>query len=156
MAMRGPRDAKVEALRESGTLNGRGETVRDPLFGEEAFFDVRDLLQVKYEMLRRVDTEGVSVTEAAGAFGFSRVAFYQAQRRFEEEGLAGLLSRPRGPRRAHKLSEEVMAFVDGVLEEEGAVGAPALADRVRERFGLVVHPRSIERARSRREKRGRR
>jgi len=154
MARRGPRDVKVEALRESGTLNGRAEAVRDPLFAEESFFDARDLLQVKYEMVRRVDTEGVSVTEAAGAFGFSRVAFYEAQRRFEAEGLAGLLSRPRGPKRAHKLSEEVMEFVDGALAEDGSLRAPALAARVRERFGISVHPRSVERARARRQKRG--
>ena len=154
MALRGPRDVKVEALRESGTFNGRAEAVRDPLFAEEPFFDARDLLQVKYEMLRRADTEGVSVTDAAEAFGFSRVAFYEARQRFGEEGLAGLLSRPRGPKRAHKLSEEVMAFVDRALEEDGSLRAPALAERVRERFGISVHPRSIERARARRQKRG--
>jgi len=154
MALRGPRDVKVEVLRESGTLNGRAEAVRDPLFAEEPFFDARDLLQVKYEMLRRVDTEGKSVTDAAVAFGFSRVAFYEAQRRFGEEGLAGLLSRPRGPKRAHKLSEEVMEFVDRALEEDGSLRAPALAARVRERFGISVHPRSIERARAGRQKRG--
>jgi len=156
MATRVLADAKVEALRESGTLNGRAETVRDPLFAQEPFFDPRDLLQVKYEMLRRVSEEGAPVMEAAAAFGFSRVALYQARRRFEAEGLAGLVPRPRGPKRAHKLSAEVMAFVTGVLAEEGAVGARVLAGRLRERFGLPVHPRSIERALGREEKKGRR
>ena len=145
----------MEALRESGTLNGRAETVRDSLFAHEPFFDPRDLLQVKYEMLRRVSEEGAPVMEAAAAFGFSRVALYQARRRFEAEGLAGLVPRPRGPKRAHKLSAEVMAFVAGVLAEEGALGAGVLAERVRERFGLSVHPRSIERALRREQKKGR-
>lgn len=156
MARRAPDEAKVRALRESGTLNRRAEGVRDALFGEGGFFDARDVVQVKYEMLRRVDAEGASVTVAAGAFGFSRVAFYAARRRLGEEGLAGLLARPRGPKRAHKLSEEVMGFVEGALAEDGGLRAPALAERVRERFGLTVHPRSIERALARRRKRGRR
>jgi len=155
MARIAPRDGKAEALRESGTLNGRAEGVRDPLFREEPFFDPRDLLQLKYEMLRRVSREGVLVKDAAAAFGFSRVAFYQALRRFEREGLAGLLPRPRGPKRAHKLSEGVMEFVEGVLAEEGTVRAPALAERVRERFGFAVHPRSVERALAKRRKKGR-
>jgi transposase len=155
MARRLVEEPKVRALRDSGTLNGRSEEVRDELFHPGAFFDPRDLVQVKYEMLRRVDAEGASVTEAASAFGLSRVAFYEARRRMEGEGLAGLLSRPRGPKRAHKLSEEVMAFLDGALAEDGSLRAPALAERVRERFGLSVHPRSIERALARRRKRGR-
>ena len=155
MARRGVEEPKVRALRDSGTLNGRADEVRDELFRPGAFFDPRDLVQVKYEMLRRVDAEGASVTEAAAAFGLSRVAFYEARRRMEGEGLAGLLSRPRGPKRAHKLSEEVMAFVEEVRAEDASLRASALAKRVRERFGLSVHPRSIERALARRGKRGR-
>ena len=155
MARRGVEEPKVRALRGSGTLNGRADEVRDELFRPGAFFDPRDLVQVKYEMLRRVDAEGASVTEAAAAFGLSRVAFYEARRRMEGEGLAGLLLRPRGPKRAHKLSEEVMAFVEEARAEDASLRAPALAERVRERFGLSVHPRSIERALARRGKRGR-
>ena len=156
MARRAQRDGKRAALAESGTLNGRAEEVRDDLFQGEGFFDPRDRVQVKYEMLRRVDAEGASVTEAAGAFGFSRVAFYRARQRLAGEGLAGLLARPRGPRRAHKLSEEVVAFLVAAMDEAPALRAPGLAERVRERFGLSVHPRSIERALARRRKRGRR
>ena len=62
---------KIQALRQSGTLNRRGGTIRDRLFLEESFFDPQDLTQVKYEMLRRVETDGKSVTEAAASFGFS-------------------------------------------------------------------------------------
>ena len=155
MARRAAGDAKLQSLRESGTLNARSEEVCDELFDAGAFFDPHDLMQVKYEMLRRVEAEGASVTEAASAFGLSRVAFYAARRRMEGEGLAGLLSRPRGPKRAHKLSEEVMAFLARVLAEDASLRAPALAERVLERFGLSVHPRSIERALARQRKGGR-
>ena len=150
------RDPKLDALREAGTVNPRPEAVTDAPFQQEAFFDARDLLQVKYEMLRRVRTEGSSVTTTAAAFGFSRVAFYQARKRFGESGLAGLLPKPRGPKRAHKLSDDVVAFLEDVLAQDPSLRAPALAERVRGRFGVTVHPRSVERALARRRKKGRR
>jgi hypothetical protein len=95
-------DAKLQALREARALNARPQRVADPLFGEGEFFDPRDLVQVKYEMLRRVLTEKRPVSEAATAFGFSRVAFYQAQAAFAEHGLPGLLAKRPGPRGARE------------------------------------------------------
>ncbi len=148
-------DPKVEALREEGAVNRRPEAVTDPLFQENAFFDPRDLVQVKYEMLRRAGSEGASVASAASAFGFSRVAFYQARKRFEEEGVAGLLPKRPGPRGAHKLSEEVMGFLETRLADDPSLKAPRLAELVRERFSVTVHPRSIDRALARRGKKGR-
>lgn len=59
-------------------------------------FDPRDLVQVKYEMLRRVSAEGHSVVQSAKAFGLSRPSFYQAQAALQREGLAGLLAKKRG------------------------------------------------------------
>ena len=61
-------DPKIRALQQQGTLNPRPKAVRDPLFLQDDFFDPRDLVQVKYEMLRRVRTEGQSVTDAAASF----------------------------------------------------------------------------------------
>ena len=149
-------DAKERALEEKGALNPRPEQVTDERFGTEPFFDPRDLVQVKYEMLRRVRAEGATVTDAADAFGFSRPTFYQAQRALEEEGLPGLLPKRPGPKGAHKLTEEVMTFVEERIEEDPTVDSQALSRRVSARFGLSVHPRSIERAlMSRREKKHR-
>ena len=95
-------------------------------FQRSDFFDARDLLQVKYEMLRRVHVEGVSVTASAAAFGFSRPAFYAAQRAFAQGGLAGLLRQRPGPRRAHKLSAAVMDFVARTVADDPEITTPAL------------------------------
>ena len=105
------RDSKIEALREHGSLNPQADRVDDPSFQENDFFDPHDLVQVKYEMLRKVTAEKISVTKAAASFGFSRVAFYQFQKRFNEHGLAGLFPKLRGPRQAHKLTPKVVAFL---------------------------------------------
>ena len=114
------KDPKREALRQQGTLNPRPGEVIDKLFAEDSFFDPRDLVQVKYEMLRRVQSEHQSVSEAAAAFGFSRPSFYQAQSAFEQDGLAGLVPHKRGPKRAHKLTEEVLTFIVETRQQDRA------------------------------------
>lgn len=149
---------KRDTLKANGTLNPHPEAVRDPLFEGREFFDPRDLLQVKYEMLRRVHTEGWSVRRAAESFGFSRPAWYTAQHALAQAGLAGLLAHKRGPKAAHKLSEEVMRFVGALRRAEPERTLPEVILRIAERFAITVHVRSLQRALQRREKkrRGRR
>jgi transposase len=127
-------------------LNRRPEAVSDLLFREDDFFDPQDLVQVKYEMLRRVRREGLAISKAASTFGFSRPAYYQAQFAFEREGLPGLVPKKRGPRGGHKLTGEVLEFVEQERAKDDSVRATVLAGLVAERFGVRVHPRSIERA----------
>ena len=100
MAKRGQPDQKTLELKRTGTLNPRPEAVVDPLFKENPFFDPRDLLQVRYEMLRRHVVEDLSILDAATAFGVSRPTFYQAHAAFNRAGLAGLLPSQRGPKGA--------------------------------------------------------
>lgn len=152
MCPKSHRDAKKQTLKDQGVLHRHPETVRHELFLQNDFFDPRDLVQVKYEMLRRVHVEGESVSESADTFGFSRPSFYKAQEGFGKGGLCGLLPRRRGPRRAHKLSEEVMDYVTEHVQADESLRAPALSKLVKKQFGLSVHPRSIERALVRRQK----
>src|SRR5262245_43416213 len=56
-------------------------------FFNVVYFDPQDLVQVKYEMLRRVRVDGLSVKQASSDFGFSRPSFYQAQSAFEHDSL---------------------------------------------------------------------
>ena len=57
-----------------------------------------------------------------------------------------MLPKKPGPRRAHKLSEEVVEALFQVLDKEPHTDSAALAKLVKQRFGVSVHPRSIERA----------
>ena len=151
MARRSQLDPKLEALRESGTLNPRPAGVADEAFRASDFFDARDLVQVKYEMLRRVRVERSPVTRAAVAFGVSRPTFYQAEAAFAQAGLGGLVQRKRGRRRAHKLTPDVMAYIAQARAGERASTA-ALVQQIEARFGVTVHRRSLERALAREEK----
>jgi transposase len=152
MAKARPPDPKTEALRQRGSLNPRPDSVADPLFASLDFFDPRDLVQVKYEMVRRARVDGQPVSHSATAFGFSRPSFYQAQALLARGGLAALVPKKPGPRRSHKLDTEVMHFLQQLRADDTSVRSTELARRVRERFGRTVHPRSIERALARQEK----
>lgn len=145
-------DPKAEALRESRTLNPHPESVADERFADSEFFDARDLVQVKYEMVRRVEVDGVSVTTAAMAFGFSRQSYYQAAAAVAESGPAGLVPAKPGPKGPRKLTDEVVDHLEELVAADPALRSSALADLVEERFGTRVHPRSIERALTRRRK----
>lgn len=144
--------SKPETLKANGTLNPHPESVRESLFQSHEFFDPRDLLQVKYEMLRRVRTEGWSVSQAATAFGLSRPSFYKAQQAFEHAGLVGLIARRRGPKAAHKLSEEVMTFVAELRRGQPSITLAEVLSSIAQRFAIRVHVRSLQRALRRQEK----
>jgi len=138
--------SKARVLAEEGTLNPAPEKVGDPKFQEEGFFDPHDIVQVKYEMLRRVSVDKMSVTDASDEYGVSRPTFYQARADFDDAGLGGLVPRKRGPRGPHKLQGEVLAFLKEQVVPGEPIRARELTDRVRIKFGLDVHPRTIERA----------
>jgi transposase len=145
-------DEKLKALRESRTLHPHPEQVRDPLFTSGSpFFDPRDLVQVKYELLRRVRVDGYSVSQATALFALSRPTFYAAQAAWERAGMSGLLPVPTGPRHAHKLTQEIVAELQPLAKTMSSV---ELAKWLKAQRSLIVHPRSIERALKRVAKKG--
>jgi transposase len=157
MATRKPPDPKTDALRQRASLNPHPDRISDPLFASPRgdFFDARDLVQVKYEMVRRVRVDAHPASHAAAAFGVSRPTFYQAQSALQRGGLAALVPDKPGPRRAHKLDTDVVDFLVQQRSVNPSVNSAELARRVRERFTRTVHPRSVERALVRREKKRR-
>lgn len=151
--MRSPQEQerKRSALRRQGAFNPHAHLVTDPLFLTE-FFDADDIVQVKYEMLRRVNVDKQTVSQSAASFGFSRPTYYQAETDFDREGIVGLAPKKRGPRQAHKLTEEVLRFVRELRTGNAEISTDDLAAAIQNRFRITVHRRSIERALTRREK----
>jgi transposase len=148
-------DQKEQHLRKHGAFYAGAAGVVDPLFDQSEFFDPRDLMLVKYEMLRRVQVDGISVMETAKRFGFSRAGFYKTLSAFQRQGMAGLIPGRPGPRRAHKLTDALLGFIDELLAARGPLPAAELATLVFQGRDVRVHPRSIERALARRTKGGR-
>lgn len=152
--MRSPRrqDPKRQALARDGALNPHPAAVRDPLFSGNPFFDPRDLVQVRYEMVRRHDADGTPVSEAAASFGVSRPTFYKAQNTLATSGLAGLVPQPRGPKQGHKLSANVIDFAIALKARQPDLTTPQCLAAIEAEFGIKVHRRSLERALSRKKK----
>lgn len=149
--MAGPKKTvndKSESLKKYGALNPHPHKVTEKTFSDSVldFFDPCDLVQVKYEMLRAVEKEGRSVKDASKAFGFSRPAFYQAQSQFKQGGVIGLVKKRPGPKSAHKLTNEILTFIEERIKEGKPLRARKLAPLIRDKFGKEVHPRTIERA----------
>lgn len=139
-------DGKAEVLRHHGCLNRNPGRVRDRRFVEEEFFDPRDMLQVKYEMVRAVRAERLPIAHGAVRFGLSRPACYKAIKAFDEDGLPGLLPERPGPRGPHKLTPDVVAFLADASARDPSLGMDELARMARERLGVALHRRSVQRA----------
>ncbi|HLC28553.1 MAG TPA: helix-turn-helix domain-containing protein [Dehalococcoidia bacterium] len=147
-----PISDKAHHLRQHGAFYRGFQDVSDPLFQDSDFFDPRDIVQVKYEMLRRVLVDGRPVTEAVRRFGFSRQSFYHALSALKPLGLSGLVPVKRGPRGPHKFTPEVESVVRQAVEEDPSRGPTELAGIVEERLAVSLHPRTISRGLSRQKK----
>jgi hypothetical protein len=142
----GGSDPKEAALAAARCLNPHPEQVTDPEFLAGDFFDARDAVQVKYEMVRKVQAGGAPVAQAAASFGYSRPAYYQAAAALESSGLEGLVPARPGPRGAHKLTDEICAWAEQQLAADAALRPAQLTGPIEQAFGVRAHPRSIERA----------
>jgi transposase len=153
MARARKRDLKSEALAQDGVLNPSPGAVRDAVFTGNPFFDPKDLVQVRYEMVRRHQVDGVAISDAATAFGVTRPTFYKAQSALQSAGLAGLLPGKRGPKAGHKVSAGVIAFVLDLKAASPALTTSQCLGAIEARFGIKVHRRSLERALAHQKKR---
>ena len=138
-------DAKRSLLRKQGVLHPHPEAVTAPLFQDSGFFDPQDLIQVKYEMLRRVQVEQATVSQASQEAGLSRPAFYQAQASLQGSGLTGLIPQKPGPRSAHKLTAPVLAFLRQKRAAQPELTFSELAQEAGKQFEIQIPPRTIER-----------
>jgi hypothetical protein len=146
--------SKEHSLRQQHSFHLAHAEVTDPLFGGGDFFDPRDLLQVKCEMLRRVLVERRPVAPTAHSFGLCRTSFYEARGQWQRGGLAALLPQRCGPQGPHKLTPEVIVFLENAGGSAAPGGPAALAAELWRQRDVRIHPRTIERAFGRHQKGG--
>jgi len=121
------------------------ESVNSTLFQEHSsFFNPLDRGQVKYEMLRAHSHEGHFITRVCKEFGYSRESFYQASEAFKQQGIAGLVDKPKGKNKPDKVTPEIIGFVIYQRAKFGLSGAAIAKDIFRE-FNLKLHKRTVER-----------
>ncbi|MEV1081974.1 helix-turn-helix domain containing protein [Streptomyces sp. NPDC050211] len=142
--------SKQTVLKEFRALNPRPGAVIDEDFAVCRFLDPQDVVQVKYEMVRRVRVDNVPVAQATAAFGFCRQSFYAIAAALDAGGPAALVPGKPGPKGPRKLTEEVMVFVEQLEAGDAALRSQQLVQAVHREFGITVHPRSVEKALARR------
>ena len=134
--------AKHEELRRNGSFNHRADKVNAGIFAEGQFFDAHDLIQVKYEMLRSVERDKKDISSTAETFGFSRVSFYQIKKEFDENGVAGLMPRKRGPKGSRKITDGDVEFARGLV---GVYTKARIVEMLREERDVNISKRTLER-----------
>ena len=144
--MPGDRPDKRRGLEQEGTLHPSRSRVRAALFGEHpAFFDTRDELQVKYEMLRAHFVDQQPVAGACAAFGYSRQTFYVLRDRFAQRGIAGLRDGRPGPVGPMKCTADVVAFLRAQRADDPHLPTTTLMERLSRERGVSLHRRTVER-----------
>ena len=139
-------ETRRAVLERVGLVHPRPEAVTASLFtGGGPFFFVLDKVQVKYEMLRAHLADGVSVSEAVVVHGYSRAGFYLVLAAFGERGMAGLVDERRGRRGPLRLTDEIVQYLRAAPRETSGA---ALAREVEQRFGVSLHRRTVECART--------
>ncbi len=134
------------SLAAAGLLHPHPDAVQAELFhSDTGFFLALDKIQVKYEMLRAHVLDGVPVVRAASEHGYSRAAFYLIADAFEADGMLGLLDDKRGRAGPLKVTPDIMEFARVAPQVSGAT----LSKEVAERFGVLLHRRTLERLRRR-------
>lgn len=148
-------EKKIDYLKENGTFNPNASVVKDELFTKDVFFDSKDIVQVKYEMLRKVSKENCSVKKVVYLFGMSRPYYYKLKDAFDKKGIAGLLPVKRGPKGAFKFTDDIAGFINRMVEEEPTLTNHQIAQKINAQFKVIIHPRTIERRRKCQKKRKR-
>jgi transposase len=140
-------DSRRRFLEAGGMLHPHPEAVTAGLFvSREPFFFALDKLQVKYEMLRSHVVDGLGVSAAADAHGYSRAGFYLIWSAFDDRGMAGLIDERPGRRGPVKISSDIAEFI---AEADPALSGAALSGLIEDRFGVKLHRRTVERVRRR-------
>lgn len=139
---------KINTLKGNGSFNRNADTVNNALFKCSSYFDPHDLVQVKYEMLRAVRLDELSVSEASKQFGFSRTSYYKIEKRFEESGIDGLCLLKTGPKSPAKVTPDILGLAADLKAGHPKITNDEIVREIKSRSGVSIHKRSLQRERA--------
>ena len=106
--------------------------------------DPQDEVTRKLAMLIEGQCEGLGPSQAAEKFGFTKQRYFQLLRTYEELGSAGLASKPRGPKRNYRRTDELVRQVVRHRFLDPNASPEVIAQKLRQ-AGFVISTRSVER-----------
>ncbi len=119
---------------------------RKALVGEHGALRVLrdDEVSRKLAMLIEGECEGLGPSGAARKHGFSKQRYHQLRDAFEQGGAQALASKPRGPKRNYRRTDEVVRQVIRHRFLDPEASADVIAQKLRQ-TGLPISTRSVER-----------
>ena len=103
-----------------------------------------DEVTKKLAMLIEGDLEGIGPSKAAEKHGFCKQRYFQSRRAFEEQGSAALQSKPRGPKRNYRRTDELVRQVIRHRFLDPEASPEVIAQKLRQ-TGFAISTRSVER-----------
>lgn len=135
---------KVELLKASRTYNFGYDRVTDDVFADSQLLDPRDLLQVRYEIVRAVDN-GESPERVAPRFGVSGMTARRCVERLAGGGILALVPERSGPRGPRALGAEAEAFVDAFALAHPLASGREVHEALEAALAPGVSQRTVER-----------
>ncbi len=137
--------ADPELLRRARCLHRSPENVKDERFTQQSdFFDNRDIVQVKYELLRRCEVEGSDVASTCPDFGFSRTTYYKVQQAFLSGGMPSLMGRQRGRPKPIKVTDVVLGYTIAEKAKNPKLTAKDMAAALDTRYHVHLSERMVQ------------
>ena len=117
------------------------------LVGEHGRLSVaeQDEVTKKLAMLIEGECEGLGRTEAARKYGYTRQRYAQLLGAYQQQGSAALCSKPRGPKRNYRRTDELVRQVIRHRFLDPDASAEVIAQKLRQ-TGFTISTRSVERA----------
>jgi hypothetical protein len=137
--------ADSDLLRRARCLHRTPERVQDERFTQQIdFFDPKDIVQVKYELIRRCEVEGHDVASTCLEFGFSRTTYYKVQQAFLGGGLPALMGQPRGRLKPIKVTDVVRGYLIAEKARNPKLSAREMVPALEERYHVKLSERMIQ------------
>ncbi len=137
--------ADPELLRSALCLHRSPESVKDETFIEQSdFFDPKDIVQVKYELLRRCEVDGRDVAATCLDFGFSRTTYYKVQQAFLSGGMPSLMGRQRGRPKPIKVTDVVLGYTIAEKAKNPKLTAKDMAAALDARYHVHLSERMVQ------------
>ncbi len=103
-----------------------------------------DEIALKLVMLMEGRCEGLGPSEAARKHGYTKQHYFQLLHAYEQLGCAGLQSKPRGPKRNYRRTDEVVRQVIRYRFLDPDASVEVIAQKLRQ-TGFTISTRSVER-----------
>jgi transposase len=104
----------------------------------------QDEVTRKLAMLIEGECEGLGRSKAAQKYGYTRQRYAQLFAAYQEQGSAALSSKPRGPKRNYRRTDELARQVIRHRFLDPAASAEVIAQKLRQ-TGFLISIRSVER-----------